>query len=850
MNEYKIHKLLCELIEAWESTVSPEECLENVLRYNNDLGGRKRGVSEVAVKQLVEENKCSNPDKFLSKYEFLKAKKLDILGPFMNLLLQLKDDRKVREILKLKYRKENKELHLSNVPYAIQSSRSVASNLKEEDVPQVCSKLSKIAAQLQGRKSRVKKSDNSKMSQSSFSDFTNWSTSRPHMSMDFIDEPNISPAAPISAVPSLSQESILIEDLLSCLHGFHGKYITAEPLSNPFDPRTFQISDSVDPSLRDLVQQILPLASHYSVIVRFIQDKRQCCWGRVNHALTSAMDSLLKDYLLFVVQMETQHRRNHLDLHKMWYFAQATFYSMEVLAKIATTISLAEARGGRTLTILHDETAHSLSDSKSQELCHFLTQSAAVPYFQSLQKWLSKGIVFDPYDEFMIDDNVLMERDLDQVTGQCSDEYWSRRYTIKSHNVPVFLEPVQEIILRTGKYLNVIRQCNELSLTGKKFTVSSIETMVYSLKGCDYLEIIKKAYQSASKQLLSLLLSEYDIINRIKSAKRYFLLEQGDFIVQLMDLCEEELTKPVEEATPNRLQALVELTVRTSLGKHDPYKDDITLTLLPYKLPFQIFKILSITTEEEKDYKKNESLENMTALDAFTFSIHSKWPLSLIFNQKVLGSYQMFFRQLLFCKHVDRCLCKVWICDKAVKVLPRRQAVGYLCAFSLRQRMLFCIQNLEYYMMAEVIEPQWLKFLDRMQKVNNIDDVLTEHWSYLSCCLKDCMFMNPILLRTMRRLMSVCLEFCDFIQEVEGSLLDKQNQSFSQNIARLDADFTTLLVILLRTIATLGREENVDKLCNILYREDFNSYYSKYLENDKKTDLTSDQKSIASNKSG
>ncbi|XP_075217460.1 gamma-tubulin complex component 2-like isoform X2 [Lycorma delicatula] len=850
MNEFKIHKLLCELIEAWESTVSPEECLENVLRYNNDVAGRKRGVTELAVKQIVEQNKCSNPDKFISKYEFLKAKKLDILGPFMNLLMQLKDDRRLSEILKRKFQKENKELSLISVPFSCPTARNTVKHLKEEDVPQVCSKLSKIAAQLQGKKSSRNKKSDGRTAQTSLTDFTNWSTSRPHMSMDFIDEANVSPAGPISAVPSLSQESILIEDLLSCLHGFHGKYITAEPLTNPFDPRTFQICDTVDPSLRDLVQQILPLASHYSVIVRFIQDKRQCSWGRVNHALTAAMDSLIKDYLVFVVQLETQHRRHHLDLHKVWYYAQATFYTMEVLAKMATTISLAEARGGRTLTILHDETAHSLADSRSQELCHYLTQAAAVPYFQSLHRWISKGIVFDPYDEFMIDDNVSMETDLDQVTGQCSDEYWSKRYTIKSHNVPEFLEPVQEIILRTGKYLNVIRQCNELSLTGKKFSVSSIETMVYTLKGCDYLDIIKKAYQSASKQLLNVLLSEYDIINRIRSVKRYFLLEQGDFIVQLMDLCEEELTKPIEEATPNRLQALMELTVRTSLGKHDPYKDDITLTLLPYKLPFQIFKILSITTEEEKDYKKHESLKNMTALDAFTFSIHSKWPLSLIFNQKVLGSYQMFFRQLLFCKHVDRCLCKVWICDKAVKVLPRRQATGYLCAFSLRQRMLFCIQNLEYYMMAEVIEPQWLKFLDRMQKVNNIDDVLNEHWSYLSCCLKDCMFMNPVLMRTIRRLMSVCLEFCDFIQEIENSLLNKQNQSFSQNIARLDEEFTQLLVLLLKTIATLGREENVDKLCNILYREDFNSYYSKYLENDKKTDSTVNAKSVVSKMSG
>lgn len=53
-----------------------------------------------------------------------------------------------------------------------------------------------------------------------------------------------------------------------------------------------------DGSLRELVLKILPLASHYSVIVRFIQEKRQMEWGRVNQALTAAMNKFVNEYLV------------------------------------------------------------------------------------------------------------------------------------------------------------------------------------------------------------------------------------------------------------------------------------------------------------------------------------------------------------------------------------------------------------------------------------------------------------------------------------------------------------------------------------------------------------------------
>lgn len=94
-----------------------------------------------------------------------------------------------------------------------------------------------------------------------------------------------------------------------------------------------------DLSLREMTKQILPLASHYSMVVRFIQEKSNFKYGQVNHALTSAMNSLMKDYMVLVAQLETANRKGNFSLHKLWFFIQPTLHTMEILANIASTIS-------------------------------------------------------------------------------------------------------------------------------------------------------------------------------------------------------------------------------------------------------------------------------------------------------------------------------------------------------------------------------------------------------------------------------------------------------------------------------------------------------------------------------
>ena len=88
-----------------------------------------------------------------------------------------------------------------------------------------------------------------------------------------------------------------------------------------------------------MVKQILPLASHYSMVMRFIQEKSQFEYGQVNHALTAAMNAFVKDYMVLIAQLETSLHKSSFSLHKLWFFIQPTLRTMEILANIASTIN-------------------------------------------------------------------------------------------------------------------------------------------------------------------------------------------------------------------------------------------------------------------------------------------------------------------------------------------------------------------------------------------------------------------------------------------------------------------------------------------------------------------------------
>ncbi|KAI5983169.1 hypothetical protein EDD15DRAFT_2122280, partial [Pisolithus albus] len=91
---------------------------------------------------------------------------------------------------------------------------------------------------------------------------------------------------------------LILEDLLFVLMGIEGVHITYHPDYSPEDDDPLQgIRFAVcltDPSIRDLVERLLPLATYYTAISAFVESRSHLEFGLVNHALCAAIRDMLK----------------------------------------------------------------------------------------------------------------------------------------------------------------------------------------------------------------------------------------------------------------------------------------------------------------------------------------------------------------------------------------------------------------------------------------------------------------------------------------------------------------------------------------------------------------------------
>lgn len=201
--------------------------------------------------------------------------------------------------------------------------------------------------------------------------------------------------------------------------------------------------------------------------------------------------------------------------------------------------------------------------------------------------------------------------------------------------------------------------------------------------------------------------------------KHYFLLNQGDFFVHFMDLAESELNRQSKDVSINRLNAFLELALRTAISDSDPYKDHLSCTILPYTLLQQLMAVVQVT---EKVVKVNDpgndpkGSDKLLGLETFSFDYKIDWPLSLVIGRQTITKYQLIFRHLLFCKRIERQLLQAWAHHQNTKQLEL--GTSLLSCFLLRQRMLHFLQNFEYYMMFEVLESNWHVMEQNLQQVN------------------------------------------------------------------------------------------------------------------------------------
>lgn len=599
-HEYKIHHLTSQLLQLLQlQHLSPDSYNDTLLRHTTPYVTTQVS-SQNAIRKITEHT--SRKEEFLERYSSLKIKQPRELDALVYVLSKLAEEPRLCDFIR--ERRPPPEVRVpvqvSNFEQLEIPTGVVAPSLPREGEVLSSKQLETLKGQLAIFTSKMEEADKKKKQRKDvirgqFPPLPPWLTARRYLTSDYV-KPLIIPSGkvPIGTLPLHAQQQAIMDDLLYLLQGSSGRYITADQLVEN-SKRTFTVDKTLDLSLQTLVLRIIPLCTHYSTVTRFIEEHSKFVHGTINQALSAAMRSLLREYLLIVVQLEHQFNIGELTLQKMWYYIQPCMRTMSVLAQVASTVNKARhCRGGRTLTLLNAMTSGMLGDQKSQEVILHLTRSSSAPFFEMLSLWLQRGEVNDPYEEFMIFEN--KEITIGSLHEEYNDYFWERRYMVSQENTPIFLEQLAEKILHTGKFLNVVRNCGK----PLKIPEKSLQ-FIYTLKEKYYLQLIEDAYSHSSKQLLQLMMEEYDLLCFLRSIKHYFLLDQGDLFVHFMDMAYTELQKPIELILLSRLESLMELALRTSVSDSDPYKDNLRVVLEPYNLKMFLRHVISVRPEQPED---------------------------------------------------------------------------------------------------------------------------------------------------------------------------------------------------------------------------------------------------------
>ncbi|KAF8880566.1 Spc98 family-domain-containing protein [Infundibulicybe gibba] len=287
----------------------------------------------------------------------------------------------------------------------------------------------------------------------------------------------------LDRVPLEVQEAMVLEDLLFVLMGIEGEHITFHPDyssedDDPLQGIRFIVSPSLDSSLRDLVERILPLGTYYTAIASFVELRSHLDFGMVTTPcpllipIVACVSFLLghQDYQTLLSQLEHAFNSSgQFSLQRMWFYlilelGTADDPSADMSSSSSSTTDEEEAarnealglggaklkavlseidkngldvtggsgiavKGGEVLTIIYERMQNMSGDPTAHTLYGTLLKAAGQPYVGMLRVWILKGRLVDPYEELLVKESKFINRGILEM--DYTDEYWERRYTLR-----------------------------------------------------------------------------------------------------------------------------------------------------------------------------------------------------------------------------------------------------------------------------------------------------------------------------------------------------------------------------------------------------------------------------------
>lgn len=506
-------------------------------------------------------------------------------------------------------------------------------------------------------------------------------------------------------------EPALLRDLPFTLQGLSSNHL-------PFaDKRSVKLPATLPVPLVSLLHSLAEPSLLYRSLSDFVESEEG---GLVGQALRSAIGVELRSYLGLVATLEGQIRRALAQLdeslpHGGLGKAAVTLKRCVVWTREATlglrlmsmmVESAKGKKGGELISLIHTFSS-SHGDPFVHTFAERLLSHVTRPFYNMLRAWIYDGELEDPYHEFFVYEN----QDNDD-TGATS--VWEHKYRLKEGMIPsiVTADFAQRVFL-IGKSLNFIRYgCGDSNWV-ESYSKSASRELKYGDTAM-LSSSIDEAYKTVMARLLHLLENKFALTTNLRALKKYLLLGQGDFIALLMESLASALDRPANSQYRHTLTAQLEHAINHSNAQHDGQ---------------EVLRRL--------DARMLELSHGEIGWDVFTLEYRVDPPLDVIVTPWANRQYLKVFNFLWRVKRVEFALSTTWRrlqtgARGVLSAVTHQLGADWKTARGALAEMIHFIDQLQYYILFEVIEKGWTALESAIHKPDaTLDTLIEAHTKYL-----------------------------------------------------------------------------------------------------------------------
>ncbi|KAJ8929921.1 hypothetical protein NQ314_017330 [Rhamnusium bicolor] len=480
-----------------------------------------------------------------------------------------------------------------------------------------------------------------------------------------------------------------------------------------------------------------------------------------------------------------------------------------------------------------------------------IIQSINTIFYRHLCNWIIYGDLVDAFREFFIIDGKAADEDFlypEQLVQSSVDSTGNlslykksrvrrppqvRHFYINWNMVPLFIsEDTAESILFMGRIVWIVRNDPKKSSDdsyqikykrdiweGKDIEyyrkVQALESQTYN--NIEFQKAIEECRIKLTKYLWSVMLEEGNLVEHLQLIRDYYALGRGELFQQFITVAENHIKDTTSNSIIQNLNFIFLETARKIYGENDK-------TYLKFEL-----------TSSNSDVTRS----NPWARLQINFEI--KWPLHIVFHPKVMELYNKLFCYLLRLRKTQIDLHKLW-----AQHVARKQRIDRR-VWTLRQNLMFLVNNLQYYLQVDVIEAQFSLLLKAVQNANEFEDIIKVHHEFISNLLAKTFVLTPDEEHTYKnkhrlyqipavqfevpskvynviiRLLELCDEFCIVASTWDAELTEPELEELETFQKRSDTVIDSLLFILY----SLHEKVSGQHLLQLLSQLDFNRYFSK-----------------------